>query len=122
MLINWITIRVNDFEKTKEFYKNFLGMNVENEFSPDEDTSIAFFSSDNETKIEILHNKNEKIDDSQNSSVSIGMTAENYDELLSEARKRNIIVQEPVLLGGYLLCFFVQDPNGVKIQIIQNNK
>lgn len=121
MLINWVTIRVSDFEKSKEFYGDYLGMEIENEFSPDEDTTIAFFSSKDKVKIEILHNKNEKIDKSQNCGVSIGMTADNYDDLLNEARKRNILVQEPAILGGYLLCFFVQDPNGVKIQIIQNN-
>ncbi len=119
MIINWFTIRVNDFEQSKEFYRDYLGMQVENEFSPDKSTSIVFFSADSDTKIELIHNKDFKVEKTQNSSVSIGLTVQNYDELLEEARNRNIIAQEPALLGGHLLCFFVQDPNGVRIQIIK---
>lgn len=119
MIINWITIRVNDFEKSKEFYGDFLGMKAEKEFSPNESMSIAFFISDNGVKIELIHDKNSKLESSLNSNVSIGICPSNYDEILKKSQEKDMISSGPVILGGNMECFFLNDPNGVGIQIIQ---
>ncbi|MDV4151969.1 VOC family protein [Clostridium sp. AL.422] len=119
MIINWITIKVKDYEKSKEFYRDFLGMKTEKEFSPNEDMSIAFFSAENGVKIELIYYNNLKLEDSLNSNVSIGICPSNYDEILMKSKEKNIITNGPIILGGNMECFFVSDPNGVGIQIIK---
>ncbi len=119
MLINWITIKVNDLEKSKEFYGEFLGMKLQNEFSPKESMHIAFFVAENRMKIELIYDENIKLENSANNNVSIGICSLNYNELLSKSRENNIISGEPVVLGGNMECFFVNDPNGVGVQIIK---
>lgn len=53
------------------------------------------------------------------SNVSIGYSTNNYDNLLKEARTRGIIKGELTILGENMQCFFVNDPNGVGIQVIR---
>ncbi|MFU7514326.1 VOC family protein [Clostridium sp. HCS.1] len=119
MVINWITIKVKDFEKSKEFYKDFLGMKAEKEFSHNEDMSIAFFSAENGVKIELIYYKNLELEALSNSNVSIGICPVNYDEILEKSKEKNIITAGPIILGGNMECFFVRDPNGVGVQIIK---
>ncbi len=120
MNINWITIKVNDLEKSKQFYNKYLGMKVESEFSVNEFINIVFFEAKNGIKIELIHDKNiDVIKIDTNSNISIGITSHRYYGLLSHARETNIITIEPTILGGGLECFFVSDPNGVGIQIIK---
>ena len=119
MIINWITIKVNDFEKSKEFYRDFLGMKAEKEFSPNGDMSIAFFVADNGVKIELIYDKNFKLESPSNSSISIGICPLNYDEILQKSHEKNMIYSGPIVLGGNMECFFVKDPNGVGVQVIK---
>ncbi len=119
MIINWITIKVDDYDKSKEFYRDFLGMKAEKEFSPNDSMSIAFFEADNGMKVELIYDKNSKLKSPSNSSISIGICPLNYDEILQESQEKNIISSGPIVLGGNMECFFVNDPNGVGIQIIK---
>lgn len=119
MIINWITIKVKNFEKSKEFYRDFLGMKEEKEFSPNDSMVIAFFTADNGMKIELIYDKNSKLEACENNNISIGVCSSNYNDLLKKARESKIITAEPVILGGHMECFFVKDPNGIGIQIIK---
>lgn len=119
MDINWITIRVSDFAKSKAFYKEYLGMKAENEFSPNESMTIAFFEANNGMKVELIYNKNMPAEAEGNSGISLGMYSSEYDKLLQLAREKNIITAEPAILGGRMECFFVNDPNGIGIQIVK---
>lgn len=119
MIINWITIKVDDYDKSKEFYRDFLGMKVEKEFSPNDSMSIAFFVADNGMKIELIYDKNSKLEFPLNSSISIGICPLNYDEVLQKSQEKNLISRGPIVLGDSMECFFVNDPNGVGIQIIK---
>ena len=118
MTIQWITIMVEDLEKSKEFYGEYLGLTLNNAFSPDETTSIVFYEAENKMQIELIKNKN-LADGTHAAGVSIGIATKRYEELLAIARKRKLITVEPQILGGHLECFFVKDPNNVGIQIIK---
>lgn len=121
MRINWITIKVNKFEESKKFYNQYLGMKVEREFSPTKSMSITFFAADNGMKIELIYDKDSKMESSNNSSISIGVSSQDYDNLLQKARVRKIIAIEPAVLGGHMECFFVDDPNGISLQIAKED-
>lgn len=116
MIINWITIRVKDYEKSKDFYGNFLGLHLENEFSPNGEMKIVFYSADNGMQIELILSNDTEY---SNQGVSIGICAMEYEELLEKARAQKMLASEPTIIGGHMECFFLTDPNGVGIQIIK---
>lgn len=119
MTINWITIKVNDLKKSKEFYRNFLEMKIEKEFSPNNSMDIAFLGANNGIKIELIYDKNLQVEYPVNNIISIGICSSNYDEMLHNFQQKNMVANGPLILGGNMECFFVNDPNGVAIQIIK---
>lgn len=118
MKVNWITINVADLEKSKEFYGGYLGLALEREFSPYEGMRIAFYAADN-FEIELLERKGYTAAEGANTGLSVGMTPANYDDILNGAREMGILEGEPEVVGGHLTCFFIHDPDGVRLQIIK---
>lgn len=118
MKVNWITLFVKDLSKSKEFYEDYLGMELEREFSPSDNTIIAFYRADDGSEIELLENRAPEFEYKKISGVSIGIAVDNYKELLSLAREKNILKSEPQNLGSFE-CFFVTDPDGMDIQVIK---
>lgn len=125
MKVHWLTIKVKDLEKSRHFYETYLGMSVEREFSPSEDTKIVFLRAGEEMEIELLYhqNRNENTasmaEEEKNSPFSMGISTDRYESLLEKARMEGILTAEPAILGGHLECFFVKDPDGMGIQIIR---
>lgn len=119
MQIPWITIHVTDLNRSKHFYTDFLGLSVEREFSPSQNMTIVFFATDGGTKIELIRDTAHEAAAQTSSAVSIGFMPDDYAALLRSAREQGIVTVEPVKLGGNLECFFVNDPDGVGIQIIK---
>lgn len=118
MNINWITINVNSLEKSKEFYGGYLGLELKSSFSPNDMMSIVFYKAANGMQIELIESKMQKDIVRNNCGVSIGIASGDYEDLLTKARERNIIIAEPQIMGN-MECFFVQDPNNFNIQIIR---
>lgn len=118
MKVNWITINTADLEKSKEFYGEYLGLALEREFSPYEGMRIAFFAADN-FEIELLERKGYVAAEGANTGLSVGITPDNYDEILAGAHEKGILEGEPEVVGGHLTCFFIHDPNGVRLQVIK---
>jgi lactoylglutathione lyase len=119
MTVNWITIRVRDFEAAKRFYKGFLGLPLLQEFSPSPSMQLAFFGVAGETQIELIYDSTLALPPAAPSSISIGITPPDYDALLASARKAGVLTREPAIIGGHMECFFVADPDGTGIQIIK---
>lgn len=116
MNLSWVTIQVENLEKSKDFYGNYLNMELEREFSPSEELKIAFFADQNGTKVELIQTKNAP---KRYTGISLGLHTSQYELLLEKARSMHILSAEPTVLGGNVECFFVEDPSGVGIQIIK---
>ena len=121
MMIRWITLHVRDFEASKRFYTSYLGFPLRQEFSPRPGTSIAFLCTETETQLELIFDANHALPNVVTSAVSIGVPSCRYAELLDNARETGILTGEPAIIGGYLECFFVSDPDGIGIQVIKEN-
>lgn len=91
-------------------------MEIESEFSPFEGTHIVMLTGENAVNIELLFNTKANIK-ADNTGVSIGIYSSEYEQLLLTARKENILIDGPMVLGGRFECFFISDPNGVGIQV-----
>ena len=118
MKITWVTIKVKNFEESKSFYKDFLGLKLETEFSPMAGMTIAFLKDENGVEIELIYNKNIKVE-TKDSTISIGIALNNFDEIYEKAKLNERKVSGKVTMPTGMECFFVQDPNGVEIQVIR---
>lgn len=115
----WYTIKTKEMEKSREFYGGFLGMRAERSSSPAPGTEIVFFSDENRMEVELI--SKEEIPEWQGECpVTIGFRTDGFDRLLDESREKGILDLSPVRMGKDMECFFIHDPNGVKLQIIRD--
>lgn len=120
MMIKWITLHVRDFEASKRFYTDYLGLPLRQEFSPRPGMSIAFLGSEDETQLELILDANLQLPAVAPGAASLGIPSSRYASLLETARETGILAGEPAIMGGYLECFFVTDPDGTRIQVIKD--
>lgn len=118
MKITWVTIKVKNLEESKSFYKNFLGLKLKTEFSPMKGMTIAFLKAENGVEIELIHNKNIELE-RKDSNLSIGIAFNNFEEIYEKAKLDKRKISEKITMPNGMECFFVQDPNGVEIQVIR---
>lgn len=119
MILQWVTLRVQDLAKSKAFYGDFLGMDLQREFSAGEGMTLVFYDAGNGMQIELIEAKGILTESIR--SVSIGLATDRYDELLEASREQGLLQGEPRVLGGHLECFFIPDPDGLGIQVIRKS-
>lgn len=115
MYIKWITISVSDMAASKRFYKELLGLSEMRAFSPAPGREICFLGPDNGVQIELLGGAEKP----SVGTVSIGLCADDYDMLYEKAKAQGVPLSDPQVMGDGLRCFFLRDPDGVKLQIIK---
>ena len=117
MKINWVTLKVRDLAVSREFYGEYLGMELVREFTTPDGRNFAFYEEENGMQIELIGM--DTGDTETHDRISVGMEVPNFDEMLDEARRRELVISGPVVLGGSLECFFMSDPDGNTLQIIK---
>ena len=115
----WTTISVNDLEESLKFYQEVVGLKIDRRFKTGPDGEIAFLG-DGETKVELMFNgANDKADIGQD--ISLGFEVSSVDEMMDLVKKKGIPVHSgPFQPNPHIKFFFVEDPNGLKIQFVEN--
>ncbi len=104
----------NDIEKSKQFYTEFLGMDL----AMDMDWILTFVSKENTTaQISIFSNdKNKPLD---NSAIFLSIEVTDIDHWFERAKKQKIEIVYPITNEDWgVRRFFVKDPNGVTINLL----
>lgn len=104
----------NDIEKSKQFYTEFLGMDL----AMDMDWILTFVSKENSTaQISIFRNKKNKPLD--NSAIFLSIEVTDIDNWYVDAKKQKIEIVYPITNENWgVRRFFVKDPNGVTINLL----
>lgn len=104
----------NDIEKSKQFYTEFLGMDL----AMDMDWILTFVSKENTTaQISIFQNNTNKPLD--NSAIFLSIEVSNIDNWFERAKKQKIEIVYPITNENWgVRRFFVKDPNGVTINLL----
>lgn len=119
MRMCWVTIRVKDMKASQRFYEDFLGLEFERSFSPEDGMTIAFYTDKKGMEIELIHDEKDR-ERSVSCPVTIGIKTNKFYHLLRRAEELKIrITNGPVALSPDCYCFFAEDPDGVGIQIIK---
>lgn len=118
MNIGWCTINVKNMDESLKFYQEVLGMDIDRRFSGGPGMDIAFLGK-GETKIELISGQTPQPNIGED--ISLGFEVESLDETLEFIKKKGIEIHSgPIEPNPMVRFFFVQDPNGLKIQFAQH--
>lgn len=141
MIIQWVTIHVKDMETSRKFYEDILGLKVLRSFSPGPGRQITFLGMDGGSQIELICEEGagewaveeyavgkrafeEHVTEecAAGQAVSVGILAEDFKNIYQKSEEKGIPRTERKVLGKNTECFFLTDPNGVRLQIIRGGE
>jgi lactoylglutathione lyase len=116
----WTTIVVKDLEQSLRFYKEIVGLKEHRRFNSGHGEIV--FLGDGETEIELMTGGQEK-ELSYGQDISLGFEVESLEELMTTLKEKEIdILAGPISPNPMVKFIFVHDPNGLKIQFVENAK
>ncbi len=115
----WTTIKVTNMEKSLRFYQEIVGLPVNRHFGAGTDMELAFLG-EGETQVELIYNKGVN-EANLGKDISLGFEVESLDEMMSFVKEKGIAVHSgPFQPNPHVKFFYVTDPDGLKIQFIEN--
>ena len=115
----WTTINVADFEKSLEFYTKAVGLTVDRMLTANPRMKIAFLGS-GETKLELIYDE-AAAKKGFGEGISIGFEVASVDSAMEDLRSRGVrIASGPHQPGPKIKFFYVIDPDGLRVQFVEN--
>jgi lactoylglutathione lyase len=118
MAFLWTTITVKDMEESLKFYQEIVGLPLNRRFPAGPGMEIAFLGED-ATKVELIYNPNVK-EVSMGTDISLGFAVGSVEEKIAFLEGKGIKLHSgPFSPNPHVKYFFIQDPNGLKIQFVE---
>ena len=115
----WSTLRVKNMEESLKFYEEIVGLKIDKRFKAGPNMEIAFLG-DGETKVELICDESNN-DISLGKDISWGFEVECVDEMINFVKEKGIAIESgPFQPNPHVKFFYVMDPNGLKIQFVEN--
>lgn len=112
----WCTVHVRDMEKSLWFYQNIVGLTLKRRFNETSGTDLAFLG-DGETQLELIVGKGEPY---SGGGISLGFKVECLEDKIDFVRDMGISLHSgPFAPSARTRFFFVQDPDGVLVQFVE---
>jgi len=106
-------------EESLKFYQEIVGLKLERRFEAGPGVEIAFLG-DGETKIELICNEENK-NVNLGEDISLGFEVDSVDDMMALVKEKGIAVHSgPFQPNPHIKFFFVLDPNGLRIQFVEN--
>ncbi|MBU3188230.1 VOC family protein [Clostridium bowmanii] len=116
----WSTVMVNNMEESLKFYEDIVGLTIDRRFKAGPKMEIAFLG-DGETKLELVHNSDLN-EVTLGKDISLGFQFNSVDEMMTLVKEKGIEIQSgPFQPNPNIKYFFILDPNGLKIQIVEKS-
>lgn len=117
----WTTLYVKSMEESLKFYEEIVGLKVVQRFNAGPDMEIVFLG-EGETQFELIYDRS-KEDISVGLDISVGFEINSIEEMISLLEEKNIPIYSEVVQPNPNTRFFhVLDPNGLKVQFVENIK
>lgn len=118
MKLAHVTINVKNIEKSLWFYEEIVGLPISLRFSTGANSEIVFLGK-GDTKLELIKTE-EVVDPSIGGDISIGFGVDNLDKTMEFIKGKGIAIESgPFQPNANTRFFFVLDPNGLKVQFIE---
>ncbi len=120
MKFTWVTINVRNMEESLDFYTKRAGLTVNRRYSPMEGTEIAFLGSEETaTEVELICNRMNR-EPGYGRDISLGFAHPSLESMIEDLKKEGIPFQGPFSPIPSVSFLYVDDPNGVKVQFLQD--
>jgi len=118
MAFLWATVTVTNMEESLKFYQEIVGLPLNARFPAGPGVEIAFLGGDG-TKVELICNeKNKDVD--PGSDISLGFSVKSVDDKIAFLEDKGIQLDSgPFAPNPHTRFFFIRDPNGLKIQFVE---
>jgi len=115
----WATLNVKNMEESLKFYKEIIGLRVNRRLETGNGIEIAFLG-DGETKLELIFDIN-KSETNVGDDISIGFEIESVEEKIKFLKEKEIDIESgPFQPNPSIKFFYIKDPNGLKVQLVEN--
>ncbi len=117
MKFGFVTIYVQDFERSIAFYKDILGLNLLSRMQ-NEGHGMAFLGEPGQPSIELLYDR--EYAGVQYSGLSVGISVDDLDaamEMMERAGRP--LLRGPISPAPGVRFAFYHDPDGVEIELIE---
>lgn len=110
------TIEVSDIEKSFEFYKKVIGLELARRIEPQEGMEIIFLEDKKGNTVELVDYKVQKVEDKAGkSNIKMGFAVDDLDKTIEFLNKEGIdIIEGPVPIENGRFVD-ITDPDGIKI-------
>ena len=117
----WVTINVRYMSESITFYEEIVGLPVINQIPAGPDTQIAFLGT-GDTQVELIcHTGRQEV--SFGSDISIGFEVPSLDGMIRLLEEKGIDIKAgPLQPNPFMKFIFIEDPNGVRIQLIEHKR
>jgi len=115
----WSTIKVKSMEESLKFYQEIVGLPLNKRFATSPGVEIAFLG-DGETKVELISGEEGK-EVHIGHDISLGFEINSVDEMIDFVKGKGVSIHSgPFQPNPHTKFFYVIDPNGLKIQFVEN--
>lgn len=116
----WTTIMVKDMEESLSFYQEILGLKLNRRFSPNPSMDLAFLG-EGDAEVELICDAT-ITEPNFGKDISMGfMSKVSLDETIEMLKTKDIhVIAGPFQPNPAMRFLYILDPNGVKIQLIED--
>jgi lactoylglutathione lyase len=105
-------------DESLAFYQKIVSLPLIRRVKSSEETELAFLGND-ETKVELIHHQGEEVGECSK-HISLGFAVKSLDDQLAFIKGQGLeIYAGPFSPNPYVRFFYILDPNGVKIQFVE---
>jgi lactoylglutathione lyase len=106
-------------EQSLKFYQEIVGLKLDKKFKSGPEVEIVFLG-EGETKVELICNgTGQEVNMGQD--ISLGFEVDSVDKMMAFVTEKGIDIHSgPFQPNPHIKFFFVLDPNGTKIQFVEN--
>lgn len=113
----WATLNVKDMQESVKFYEELVGLTIDRKFSI-EGGEIVFMG-DGATKVELIYDGTDKWK-GEKPGICLGFKTGSVEKKMEELKGLGYeILAGPIWPNPGVGFFYVNDPNGVRIQFVE---